>query len=211
MSTALLYCGTPEGFIIGADSRAFNKVTRQVETDKERKIFSFQNQYVSVIFAWSGIVKARAQNFDVSIIEESNRILPNVNFQKFDKDFNVQLRNRLSDLKVNTTGECARGVFLYFWGGVAMGFEISVFKNGHTWDSCITDGGTPNGEIVIVSGGTEPTEFEKPTSLNQAKNMIEHYILSCIADSRNEEIGGDVHIGKLTLKGFDWIIPLKFL
>jgi hypothetical protein len=38
VSTALLYCGTTEGFVIGADSRAFNKITKQVETDKERKI-----------------------------------------------------------------------------------------------------------------------------------------------------------------------------
>jgi len=88
-----------------------------------------------------------------------------------------------------------------------MGFEISVFKNGHTWDSRIADSGTPNGEIVIVSGGVESAEFEKPGSLNQANKMIEGYIEKCIADSRNEEIGGEVHMGQLTSAGFDWLRP----
>lgn len=90
-----------------------------------------------------------------------------------------------------------------------MGFEVSVFKNGRTWDSCVIEGGTPSGEIAIVSGGVGLAEFDKPTSLNQATGMIEHYIQDCIADPRNEEIGGDIHIGKLTSGGFDWMVPPK--
>ncbi len=209
MSTALLYCGMSEGFIIGADGRAFNKITKQVETNKEIKIFAFESPSVSVVFAWAGIVKTHTQNFDFSLIEESKDILPNVNFQMFDGDFNERLRGRLSSLRVNTTGECARGVFLYFWKGVPMGFEISVFKNGRTWDSRVIDGGTPNGSVSIVSGGVEPVTFENPVSLDQAKFMIERYIQDCAADPRNEEIGGDIHIGKLTLEGFDWVVSPK--
>jgi hypothetical protein len=209
MSTALLYCGTPEGFVIGADSRGFNKITQQVETDKERKIFAFENSSASVVFAWAGTIKARTSHFDFSLLEESKDILPKVNFQIFDEDFNARLRERLSVLRVDTTGKCAHGIFLYFWKGSPMGFELSVFKNGRTWDSCIIDGGTPSGEIIVVSSGVEPADFDKPRSLNQAKSMIEHYIQDCIADPRNEEIGGDVHIGKLTSEGFDWMVPPK--
>lgn len=108
MSTALLYCGTPEGFVIGADSRGFNKITKQVETDKERKISTFANPSASVVFAWAGTVKARTSDFDFSLIEETNIILSKVNFQIFDEDFNAHLRQRLSILRVDTTGECAR-------------------------------------------------------------------------------------------------------
>ena len=207
MSTALLYCGTSEGFVIGADSRAFNKLTRQVETDKDRKIFSFESSSGPVVFAWAGVVKARTQDFDFSLIEVTKDTLSDANFQMFDQDFNARLRDRLSVLKVNTSGPCARGIFLYYWRGVPMGFELSVFKNGRTWDSCVAESGTPTGEIIIVSGGAEPVEFEKPTSLNQAKGMIANYIQSCIADPRDEEIGGCVHLGTLTSDGFVWDVP----
>ena len=186
--------------MIGTDSRGSNKQTGQVETDKERKIFAFENSIASVVFAWAGIVKARTPFFEFSLIEESNDILPKVNFQMFEEDFNARLRERLSVLRVTTTGECARGIFLYFWRGATMRFELSVFKNGRTWESCVAESGTPSGEIVVISGGVEQVRFEKPRSLNQAKGMIESYIQSCIADSRDEEIGGDVHIGKLTWK-----------
>jgi hypothetical protein len=207
MSTALLYCGTPEGFVIGTDSRAFNKLTGQVETDNERKIFAFENPSVSVVFAWAGIVKVRTLDFDFSLIETSNDILPKVNFQSFEEDFNARLREGLSVLKVNTTGKCAHGIFLYFWKGAPMVFELCVFKNGRTWDSRVTGSGTPNGEIDIISGGD--AMFEKPTSLNQARNMIESYIRGCIADPQSPDIGGDPHIGKLSSYGFEWILSPK--
>jgi len=206
VSTALLYCGTAEGFVIGSDSRAFNRMTNQVETDKERKICAFENSLASVVFAWAGTVKARTSYFDFSLLEESNDILSRVNFDTFAQDFNARLQDRLSSLRVTTTGECARGVFLYFGKGAAMGFEMSVFKNGRTWDSCVTGGGMPTGEIFVISGGLEQVTFDKPASLSQATGMIDHYIRDCIADPRNEEIGGDVHIGKLTSEGFDWVI-----
>ncbi len=163
MSTALLYCGTSEGFVIGADSRAFNKLTRQVETDRDRKIFPFETSSVSGVFAWAGVVIARTQDFDFRLIDVTKDILPDANFQMLDQDFNARLRDRLSVLNVNTSGPCARGIFLYYWRGVPMGFELSVFKNGRTWDSCVAESGTPNGEIIIVGGGAEPVEFEKPT------------------------------------------------
>jgi len=204
MSTALLYCGTPEGFVIGADSRGTNPVTGQID-DKERKLFAFENQLVSVVFAWAGIVKARAPLFDVSLIEETTRILPVVDYQVFDQDFNARLRERLSVLRVNTTGDVAHGIFLYFWRGISMICQISVFKNGQTWDSRVIEGGTPNGEIDIISG--PDATFEKPVSLNQARNMIEHYIRSAVDDPERPDIGGYPHIGKLTSEGFDWLIP----
>lgn len=209
MSTALVYYGTPEGFVIGADSRAFNKLTKQVETDGEKKIFAFEKSSMSVAFAWAGTVKVRTPNFDFSLIEESIGLLSSANVQTFPEDFNMRLRDRLSILRVDTTGQCAHGVFLYFWKGVAMGFELSVFKNGRTWDSCVIDGGTPSGEIMIVSGGKEVVTFDKPNSLNQAKGMIEHYIQNCIDDPRNEDIGGNPHIGKLTSEGFEWLVQPK--
>jgi hypothetical protein len=207
MSTALLYCGMPEGFIIGTDSRAFNKLTRQVETDNERKIFAFENSSASVVFAWSGIVKVRTPDFDFSLIQTSNDILPKVNFKSFEDDFNTRLRESLSVLKVNTTGKCAHGIFLYFWKGAPIVFELYAFKNGSTWDSCVSDGGTPNGEIDIISGPGEL--FKRPNSLDQAKNMIESYIRGSIADPERPDIGGDPHIGKLSSDGFEWILPPK--
>ncbi len=93
-----------------------------------------------------------------------------------------------------------------------MGFEISVFKNGYTWDSRVLNGGagTPTGEIVIVSGRKEESiDLGKATSLGYAKALIERYVRDCIDDPKEEEIGGDVQIGTLTSEGLDWIIPPK--
>ncbi len=195
--------------MIGADSRALNPITNQIETDEEQKIFAFENPLISVVFAWAGIVKTRTPHFDFSLVENSKAILAKVNCQIFAEDFNTRLRARLSGLEVNTTGECARGIFLYFWNGAPMGFEIRVFKNGSTWDSYVNGGGTPNGEIIILSGGVESSEFDKPASLNQAKGMMESYIQDCIDDPRNKEIGGKVRIGKFTLDGFEWMPALR--
>src|ERR1700733_15001886 len=103
VSTALLYCGTSEGFVIGTDSRAFNMLTGQIESDEERKIFAFENRSASVAFAWAGTVKTRTPDFDFSLVEVSKDILPEVNFKIFDEDFNARLRERLSVLKVNTS------------------------------------------------------------------------------------------------------------
>ena len=195
-----------EGFVIGTDSRAFNKLTERVETDTERKIFAFESSSVSVVFAWAGIVKARVLDADFSLIEISKAILPTVNPEVFGEDLNARLRKSLSVLRANTTGRCASGIFLYLCKGVPMVLEIEVFKNGYTWDSRVSGSGVPNGEIDLVSGGIESKEFGKPTSLDQAKDWIEDYIRDCIADPRNAEIGGEVHIGKLTSGGFDWMV-----
>ena len=204
VSTALLYCGTSEGFVIGTDSRSFNELTRKVESDDERKIFAFKNNSVSLVFAWAGVIKAGTEELSISLIDETNSILSDVDFRMFDESFNKLLQDRLSILKVNTIGKCATGVFLYFWKGAAMATELCVFKNGRCWDSRIIGSSAPNGEIDLVNGGVQPALFDKPISLNQAKNMIEDYIKECIADPSEEKIGGKVQIGRLTAESFDF-------
>lgn len=155
MSTALLYCGMSEGFVIGADGRGFNKVTQRLETDTERKIFTFQNHAASVVFAWAGIVAARTPYFDFSLVKETNDLLPQLNFNGlFAQELNVRLKDRLRSLHVTTTGVCAYGIFLSFLKGMPWVSEITVFKNGRTWD-CSVEENVPNGEIGIVSGPTK--------------------------------------------------------
>jgi hypothetical protein len=208
VSTALVYCGTAEGFVIGTDSRGSDPATKKVTTDNERKIYSFQVPSLSLVFAWSGIVAAKTPDFDFSLIQTTTDILPKVDVRSFESDFNSRLQDKISVLKVKTTGECARGIFLYFWKGAPMMFEISVFKNGNSWDSYVSKStAAPSEGISIISGPA--AKFEKPTSLNQAKNMIEAYIRSSIADKKILDIGGDPHIGKLSLNGFEWILAPK--
>jgi hypothetical protein len=204
MSTALLYCGMSEGFVIGADGRGFNKVTGRIETDTERKIFPFEDQAVSVVFAWAGIVTARTPDFDFSLVKETSDLLPQLNFNGlFVQELNVRLKDRLRSLRVNTTGKCATGIFLSYLKGLPWVSEITVFKNGRTWD-CSVEENFANGEVDLVSGPGKT--FDKPTSLGQARTMIEAYLQECVANP-TEEIGGHVHIGRLTPGGFDWILP----
>jgi hypothetical protein len=209
MSTALLYCGSSEGFVIGTDSRGLNKQNGQND-DHERKIFAFENQYVSVTFAWAGNVTVVGSRFGgVSLITETYESLSQLTFNNlfFATDLAADLKRKLKIFSVNTSGVHAIGVFLAFLKGSPWVSEITISKNGLSFD-CAVKEGTPSGDISIVSG--PDANFDKPVSLNQAKNMIESYIRSAIADPACPDIGGQVHIGKLTPEGFDWVIPPDF-
>jgi hypothetical protein len=206
MATALVYCGTPEGFIIGADGRAFNRLKQQIESDTERKIFAFENQAATVAFAWAGIVKAQAPDFVFSLVDETHDLLPQLDFNGFfAQELNAKLKRRLRMLRTNDTGECTVGVLCSYRKGQPWISEITVFKNGRTWD-CRVDEGVPHGEITIVAGPEH--DFRKPGTLDEATNSIKAYLENCVAHPTNE-IGGHVHIGKFTPDGFSWIQPPK--
>jgi hypothetical protein len=207
VSTALIYCGLPEGFVIGADGRAFNKLTEQIESDTERKIFMFENDAASVVFAWSGIVKLIAPNGSCfSFVEETEDLLSQTDFSNsFTQRFNVRLKNKLRSLRTNEKGTGAFGILLSYRKDVPWVAQISAFKNGHTWD-CIVDDGEANGNIDLVSGPGR--EFDKPQTLTDAENAISDYLDYCVSHP-TEEIGGRVHIAKLTPEGFSWIRPPK--
>jgi hypothetical protein len=206
MSTALLYCGIPEGFVIGTDSRAVNKLIGQSETDCERKIFAFENSLASIVFAWAGSVKIIGSSFGtVSLVTETYDSLSRLPFKSlFADDLAIDLKKKLSIFTVNTSGRMAVGIFLSFLKGSPWVSQITVSKNGRTFD-CSVEEGPACGDIDIVSG--PGCSFDKPVSLEQAKDSIERYIKGCIDDPRNEDIGGEVHIGKFTSEGFDWMVP----
>lgn len=204
MSTALIYCGTSEGFVIGADGRAFNKLTRQIESDTERKIFTFENQAASIVFAWAGIVKVRVSDFHFSLVEETHDLLPQLDFNGFfAQEFNAKLKDRLRVLRTNDSGMCTEGVLLSYRKGLPWVSQIAAFKNGRTWD-CNVNEGVANGEIDIISG--PGAEFETPKSLSEAAGAIKAYLEDSVAHP-TEEIGGHFHIAKFTPEGFSWIQP----
>lgn len=208
MSTALIYCGTPEGFVIGADGRAFSILKQQVESDTERKIFAFENRAASVVFAWAGAVKTLTSEGEFSLVNQTYDLLPLLDFSNyyFAQELTAKLKNRLRRLETNETGNSATGIFLSYRKGQPWVSHISVFKNGRTWDCQVEEEGEANGEIDIISG--PGAVFEKPRSLNQAKNMIKAHLDDCVAHPTNL-VGGHVHIGKFTSDGFAWIHPPK--
>jgi hypothetical protein len=207
MSTALIYCSTPEGFVIGADGRGFNELKQQAQSDTERKIFAFENQAASIVFVWTGIVTARIPLFDFSLIDQTYDLLPQLDFSAyFAQELNAKLKERLRMLGAQNTGESAVGTFLSYRKGDPWISEIVVFKNGRTWD-CRVDEGAPHGEITIVSGPPDAKlETEKPQSLIEATNLIKTYLDDCVAHP-TDKIGGHVHIAKFTPGGFEWIVP----
>jgi hypothetical protein len=207
MSTALVYCSLSEGFVIATDSRAVDKLTGQIE-DNERKIFAFENQYVSVVFAWAGIVKVMGSSFGaVSLVKQTYESLSRLALKNpFAADLAADLKRKLSIFTVNTSGPSAVGIFLSFVNGSPWVSQITVSKNGRTYD-CSVDENIVNDEINIVSG--PGFDFDKPTSVDHAKDMIELYIQKCIADEQLKHIGGDVCIGKFTVEGLDWLVQPK--
>jgi hypothetical protein len=207
MSTALLYCGTSEGFVIGADGRTFNELRQKIESDTERKIFMFENQAASVVFAWAGTVTVRTSDFYLSLVDETHDLLLQLDFNGcFAQELNAKLKGRLRAIRTNDSRERASGTFLSYRKSQPWISEISVFKSGGTWDCCV-DENAANGEIAIVSGPSRG--FEKPRSLSEAKSAIKAYLEDCVADPTEEEIGGHIHIAEFTLEGFSWIQPPK--
>jgi len=146
----------------------------------------------------------------VNLITETYESLSQLPFKNlfFANDLAADLKRKLKIFSVNTTGIHAIGVFLAFLKGSPWVSEITISKNGLSFD-CAVKEGTPSGDIDIASG--PDAIFDKPVSLNQAKNMIESYIRSAIADPACSDIGGQVHIGKLTSEGFGWIISPDFM
>lgn len=206
MSTALVYCGTSQGFVIGADGRAFNRLENRIQSDTDRKIFAFGSAEVAVVFGWAGIVKTRTPNFDFSLAEATYNLLPQLDYTGFfAQELNAKLKDRLRYLGTYELGPCAEGIFLSYRNGAPWVSQISVFKNGRTWD-CAVEEGNPNGELDLLSGPSQV--FEKPQSLDEATNMIGAYLDDCVAHPTNE-IGGHVHIAKFTDAGFSWIRPPK--
>ena len=203
VSTALLYCGLPQGFVIGADGRAFNELTQRVDSDKERKIFAFENSVASVVFAWSGTVNAFVLGGShFSLVERTYELLPELNFNGlFAPEFNAKLKNNVRMLGTNQIGKAATGIFLSYRKGHPWVSQITVYKNGRTWDCGEVEEGDPNGEIDIVSGPDK--SFENPRSLDEAENMIATYLDDCVSHP-TEQIGGHVHIARFTPEGFSW-------
>jgi hypothetical protein len=213
MSTAIVYCGLSDGFVIGSDSLVLNYQTGAIQTDKERKIFAFENPSISGIFAWSGTtiaIGSGGRGVLISLIRETYKILAVINFQDFANDFNARLNDRISILEVNRTRDIARGIFLYYWMGIQIECRITIFANGRTWESKIDFFGPPTGKVVIMSGG-DPDEFDDPHSLGFGKNIIEAYIQASIDDPKYKCIGGKPQIGKLTTEGFSWLTVDPYL
>jgi hypothetical protein len=203
--TAILYCGTSEGFVIGADGRAIG-AKEKVVTNTERKIFLFKNLATSVVFAWSGTIKVGSSNLYLSLVDETHDLLLQLDFNScFAQELNTKLKDRLPTFRTNLTGS-ASGIFLSYRKSEPWISELSVFKNGRTWDCCI-DENVANGEIVIACGPNR--SFEKPRSLSEAVSAIQVYLEDCVADPTEEGIGGHIHIAKFTPDGFSWIQPPK--
>jgi hypothetical protein len=206
MSTALVYCGTPEGFVIGADGRAFDMKEQRVHSDTERKIFGFENQDASIVFAWAGTVKVHSDCFDISFVKETYELLSRADFSGFfAQDLSTKLKEKLRFLGTRDIGEAAKGLFLSYRKGRPWMSFISVFMNGLTWD-CFAGEDMPDGRIEILAGPKK--DFKKPESLAEATSLIDAYLTDCVQHPTNY-IGGHVHIGQLTPDGFSWVRPPK--
>lgn len=208
MSTALVYFGLPEGFIIGADGRAFDYTTNDVRSNTERKIFAFQNDETSVVFGWAGTALiGTVEGSFFSFVQDTLEILPTLNFKNnFAEQLNFELNRKLRSFRVNEIKYgCTYGVFLSFRRGCPWVSIITAGKNGHSWSCSVEENGA-DGTVGILSGPDH--DFENPKTLDEGEKSISDYLDDCVAHP-TELIGGHVHIGKFTPNGFSWIRPPK--
>jgi hypothetical protein len=114
-----------------------------------------------------------------------------------------------------TGDEFARAIFLAYFNGEPWIAEIGVHKDDQSLRPVVERFGPPGITTTIFSGSERvwkqhfPFPPEIPQSLQEASDVIERYIQLCVDDPDCEDIGGHIHIGKLTPSGFTWIHPPK--
>lgn len=228
--TAIVSIYTSEGFIIGADG--LRKSTNgTVVTQTARKLFPFESAGIRLVYAWSGTTQVLDSSnqsvFDFRAVSEiilkSVALLGANNFTTFIEMFRkllyITLQQSWLTNKGTVTGifsnsEIARVLIVGYFNGVPCLAEVNVCHQ----DLVLLEPSV--GKLMVpaqpgcyIFSGSKIVckTFPKcdAQSSSEAVDFIRGYIQSC-ADSGEpdcDNIGGHIHIGKITPGEFSWIDP----
>ena len=158
--TVIAYALTPEGFVVGADSRLVFEDTRQVVTDCQRKLIHLRAPGVDMVCGWAGATVIGSKDgpgFDLT--DETERIGERLSKDRLEDQYVKTLSEKLRE---SCTDQLARlrswkdGTAALFVGYCTTGHRythntgsgISVLSHGRrTIPTCVSIGFT----VAVVS------------------------------------------------------------
>jgi hypothetical protein len=216
--TAIVVIHTSEGFIIGADGRRMDSVTKTIEIENARKVFLFESGAIRLSYAWTGTTQAFGTGGPVyDLLAATKEVLPLVasgskDFVPFLSEFCKALSTRLPLQMTNMPKEeLARVILVGYFQGKSFSAQIQVLY--------------PLSFLMVYPEVQFPAQYQKtifsgaesifpsyagrnPQSGAEAINFVREYIREC-ADSANPDcvgIGGHIHIAEVKPEQSRWVI-----
>lgn len=212
--TAIASIYIPNGFVMGADGRRMDEAG-EIETDVAQKVFTFEKQNLKLAYAWCGLTEfqtTKGKRFDFKVATEL--ILGQVGsiegFSAFVSQvtlaLNVFLRLHIGNIKVNIRTEV---LFIAYFCGVPCQAEISWTENEFRVTS-LAESVPPN--RVGFSGPKKVCEDHGQkqfvtNTISDAVDWVREFLTDSINDPNSRDMGGHIHILRLTNKGFTWTNP----
>jgi hypothetical protein len=231
--TAIVATYTPDGFVIGADGLR-RDTNGKVVTEAARKLYGIRVRDWVLVFAWAGKTHLLDQSGNVvfDFATTSQELLHAIGREPI-SDF-PQLLARFCDVmfvqllakfgprnsgnsNILTPGEISTALMVGYFKGEPSSGEISVRHNGAGFEKPIVQR-LDLRSINIFSGSRamfnifRPNgEFKKEelTSVNDGVKLVREYIELCVRHRNSEpdcaDIGGHIHIAKVSPRGVLWI------
>jgi hypothetical protein len=212
--TAIASIYLPEGFALGADGRRMNDAGG-IETDVAQKVFTFEKDSLKLAYAWCGLTEFQTTNgkrFDFKVATEL--ILEQVgsieSFSAFVTQFtlilNALLRFHIGNIKVSVRTEV---FFIGYFRGAPCQAEIS-WREHEFQVTSLNEPVLPN--RVAFSGPKRVCEDHGQKqivtdSISDAVDWVREFLTDSVNDPNSRDMGGHIHILKLTNEGFTWVLP----
>ena len=235
MSTAIVSEHIPDGFVIGADGRRIDPVSGLIGGDATQKIFGVNLGMgkLRLVYGWTGATWFEAKNGTtlLDLKDLTDEVLQSLDMSSVSR-FSTFVRlfiDRLLLFFENSPGspdifqnkEIATVLFVGYFDGEPCKAEIGIIRGQDTifrpeiTNLCVP---APFG-YRIFTGSKAAFKVSNlssglPSSLQEAATRVRDYIRLCFSHrdpplNGENPIGGHIHIGQLTPRGFRWIDPPK--
>jgi hypothetical protein len=231
--TAIVSTYVPEqGFVIGADGLRTDANSGEIVTENATKIFSIAGNGVQLAYAWAGASSLWFGEREFNFLKESENIRKELSVYKpesiddYAQEFAVRMHQELRavclpDGRLSLSGsvlpneDIAHVLLVGYYNGkpYRTGVRFShknLFLQAPFRDEIIESPSTFHvfsGSDVILQ---KSQPLGEPNSLEEAANLIQRYIQSCVDNRDNfsdcSTIGGHVHVATLTAERFEWAI-----
>lgn len=229
MSTAIVFEHIPDGFVVGADGRRKDPESGLIESDTTQKLFGVKIGNLKLVYGWTGntIFEGKNRTVLLDLKQLTDAVLRSVDMSSVSEfsDFVQLFNDSLSLFFENSPGspnvfqnkEIASVLFVGYFNGQPCKAEIGITRGQNTiFRPEITNLCAPAPFGYRVFTGSQAAfkvsnlSSGLPSSLQEAAGRVRDYIRLCFThrdpplDGENP-IGGHIHIGQLTPRGFVWI------
>jgi hypothetical protein len=229
--TAIAAVCTPEGFVIGADGRQTNKGI--LITDKKQKIFGSEAVGIQAAYGFAGCVKFGSSLGEFDVLVESQNLLYELrprNFRnltdyamRFAKDLYTRIAPHSSNVNNLSYLQADEFVSFLMVGHVKNAYEVSAIafplENGIVKEPVVKCAlSDPFAHFTMIGGYPEVYTKMQESGITEpcstaakGAGLVKRFIDECVDNSSlfGDEIGGHVHIAKVTPFESTWMICPK--